>query len=228
MSDTTEAAVQTNPPVAGVIPAAVTAPLSAPVIPAPKAEPVKEPAVDLEKLIQSPAIQEQLRLAAEAAFQKGSEAAKREAEQIAARAKLEEADRLRLEKQDAETATQQVKSELEQTKVDLGIARTLAEGLVELADNKARKFLEFEVKAYLKENPLVTPEVAARQVLDGNPYLLKKATQAPAVVEPKTTIVAPPSTVTTTNSTPAPVTVDTLSMSKAEYQAYKQKQHAIG
>lgn len=233
MSDVTESTTTTTVTDPAPIAPAVT-PVATPAVtptPTPPVVPVapKEAVVDVQKLLQSPAIQEQLRLAAEAAFKKGQDAAKEEADKAAARAKLEETDRLRLEKQEADEKTAAAERTLNDTKVKLGVARALADASVQLEKPaESRDFIEYKVEAYLKQNPTTSPEAAAQVILAEHPYLIKKAgVPAEAPVVP-TTIVAPTSVVTTTNTTPAPITVDVLSMSKAEYDAYKRKQHGMG
>lgn len=231
MSDTQETTTTTTvtdtAPVAPVVPPPPVVPATPPVVVTPPPAPAAAPTVDVQKLIQSPAIQEQLRLAAEAAFKKGQEAAKEEADKAAARAKMEETERLKLEKQEADDKAAAAERTLNKTKVELGVARTLADGNIQLEDPaKSRAFVEFKVDEYLRQNPTATTEAAALAVLAENPYLIKKGEASAAAVS--TTIVAPTTTVTTTNAQPAPVTVDVLSMSKAEYDAYKRKQHGVG
>jgi hypothetical protein len=179
-------------------------------------------------------VQAEIAKASKLAAKAAVEAAKAEAAQQAERAKMDEVERLRLEAQEAVAKVNAAEQVASEAIMERDLANALVTSDRRLQDSKALDYLRYQAFKAVSENDGMSMDVAVTKVLAEAPWLLQQADAAPATdpaaqpapVERPTT--APPSKETTAPPAQKPAPgVDVLSMTRAEYEDYKRRQHNL-
>ncbi len=220
--------VNTNPPNAQEA-------TNAPVPPAPVAPPS---AMTLPDMLANPDVAAKMQIAVAAAVEAERKRVEKEAQLKADRAKMDAAERAEAEKKEAQEQKAEAEKQAAAVRLELDMHHSLTDHEIVLQDKGVRDYLYFQSMAMVNANDGMSMDTAVQKVLEANPWLVKTpaAPAAPALTPEQTAAAetAPrPSTapVTRTTTTPAVETpgtgVDTLRMTAAEYQLYKQETHRL-
>lgn len=205
----------------------------------------KNPTFDIAQVLKLPEVQAEIAKAARKAAQEAKEKAIEEMRKQAEREKMDEVERLKLEKAEIEAKAK----EAEQRAIEATLERDLVSAIVALGvrpqDENALEFIRYKAFQKAKENDGMPMSVAVKEVIDACPWVLKKdepaatsntpnvqpsaaqaAPQYPQQVPPRQPTTAPMAPQTSQPAQPAVnPPVDTLKMSKEEYQNYLRRVH---
>lgn len=189
-----------------------------------------------------PKVQARIRAESEKAAKKAAQKARAEAEaeakKKADRAKLDEVERLKAERQDALDQVAKLEAQHGEAIAEQQLTNALIAGNHRLAGGSALDFLRIAAKQAVASDEELSMEQAVADVLAANPFLVKapepQAPQAPQQGTQRPNAPAPDTQPAGQPRQPAPraakkptPTVDTMSMTPAEYEKHRREVHGL-
>lgn len=213
-------------------PTAVTA--TAPTPQPAKQEPAK---LSVAEMMSHPDVAAQVQAAVTAAAKEARERVEQEAKVKAEREKMDAVGRAEAEKKEAQDLAEESNKKAISARLELDMHKSLADREVVLQSKDARGFVHYQAVALVNSTDGMSMDAAVQKVLADNPWLIKTPEQSAPTLTPEQAAAAGttprPSTAPTVRTTTTPVVdiptegVDTLAMTAAEYQEYKQTRHRL-
>lgn len=195
-------------------------PSAAPPAPPAPPEPAQDPDL-FSKMLNNPLFLAEVEKRAALAAKKAREEAEAAAAEAARRAKMEEADRLRAEKQDQERLAQEAQQKASEAAREAALYKAILDNKLSLQDGGER-YLKWSIDGALRADPSLTVDAALKKVIQEHPFLV----QAPPAAPPQAASTSPVQRHSQDIAVEQPKTpVDTLKMTRAEYQQYVRDRH---